>query len=327
MIEFSMITDAAHSLKGQIRSTPLLSSPTLDSRLGFKLLVKPEMLQYGGAFKFRGASYKLHRLGSAARRGIVAFSSGNHAQAVALLARERGIQAHIVMPADAPAIKLHNTRILGADVITYDRVSESREAIAEAICRTKNLEIIPPFDDPEIIAGQGTVGLEIALECKAMGVVPQAITVPVSGGGLAAGVCIGVHQFFPKAEILAVEPAGHDDLAHSLARGKLCKTPTQPQKASICDALLAPQPGRHPFKILQHHLAGALALDDADVLQAMRVIMQEFRLIAEPGGALALAAILEGALAFKPQTSHSVAIAILSGGNADPKLIAQSCMP
>jgi threonine dehydratase len=299
---------AAAVLAGHAVVTPLLNSPSLDRRLGFRLLVKAECLQRTGSFKFRGAFNRLSRVSAAERRaGVVAFSSGNHAQGVAAAAEILGIRAVIVMPEDAPAIKLANTRAYGAEVVTYDRFTEDRELIAARIAESMGAVTVRPYDDRYVIAGQGTVGREIAVQAGAT--VPDAVVVPASGGGLMAGCAVALEG--TGASLFTAEPAGFDDHARSLAAGT--RLANEPGRASICDALMAPRPGEITFAINGTRLAAGLAVTDAEALAAMRFAFHEFKLVLEPGGAVALAAVLAGRVPGSPETIAVVA----SGGNVD----------
>lgn len=300
------------------RVTPLVEDEVINDRVGGRLFLKAECLQRGGAFKARGALNKLGILKAAGHRGVVGFSSGNHAIAVALSARLYGMQAKIVMPADAPAAKLDETRRQGADVITYDRVREDREAIARAIAAEHGWPVCPPFDDADVIAGQGTCALEIVASLKALGVAPDIALVCASGGGLAAGVALALHADYPKAEVYPVEPEGHDDIAQSLKAGR--RVANAPGVRSIADALMAQEMGVLPFEVAQTHFAGALAVSDAEIKAAMAMAFHRLKLVVEPGGAAALAAALSGKIDLQGKT----AVAILSGGNVDPALFAEA---
>jgi threonine dehydratase len=308
---------AARRLAGVARRTPLLADTPLDEALGGRLLFKAETLHRNGAVKFRGAYNRLVQLDAAARRaGVVAFSSGNHAQGVAAAARMLGMPATIVMPTDAPAIKLANTRALGADVVTYDRFTEDREAIARRICGERGATLVPAYDDPHIVAGQGTAGLEMMQQAAELGLVPDQVLVPTSGGGLTAGTAIVFRALAPSAAVYGVEPEAFDDTRRSLAAGTLLKNP--PEARSICDALQSSPPGRLTFAINRELLAGILAVSDAEVEAAMARAFRDLKLVVEPGGAVALAAALAGKV---PVAGRTTAI-ILSGGNVDPAAFA-----
>lgn len=308
---------AADRLRGRAVVTPLLDFPLVSERLGFRLLIKAETLQLTGSFKFRGACNCLlaGRAANPALRAVVAFSSGNHGQGVAAAARLLGLKATIVMPSDAPQIKVANTRGYGAEVVLYERHREDREAIARAIADKDGALVVPPYDDPYVIAGQGTAGLEICAQSAALGLVPDMVLAPCSGGGLVAGLALAVKDQFPQAEIYAAEPAGYDDLQRSLAAGeRIANKPTAP---SICDALMAARPGALTFPIHQRLLAGSKVVSDDQVLDAMNMALRHLKLVVEPGGAAALAAVMamRGALAGKN------VIVVCSGGNADPEMI------
>ncbi len=303
---------AAERLAGRAVLTPLLEAPLLNARFGFRLLVKAETLQRTGSFKFRGAMNALLQLDERQRRaGVVAYSSGNHAQGVAAAAQLLGIPATIVMPADAPAVKVAKTRGYGAEVVLYDRWGESREAIGARLAAERGASLIPPYDDPRVIAGQGTVGLEIAAQAAALSTRLDALVVPASGGGLVAGCALALAAESPGTRIYSAEPEAADDLRRSLAAGE--RLANDPASRSICDALLAPMPGEITFAIHRRLLAGGLAVSDANVMRAMAVAFAELKLVVEPGGAAALAAILAGQLDAKDKTVAVVA----SGGNVD----------
>lgn len=309
------IADAAERLRGKAVLTPLLESPLFNERLGGRMLVKAEMLQRTGSFKFRGAFNKISRIPEARRgAGVVAYSSGNHAQGVAAAAHAFGMPATIVMPADAPAIKRRNTLGWGAQVVDYDRAKDDRDRIAAAIVEETGAILIPPYDDPEIIAGQGTVGLELAAQSAAMDAKPDAVLVPCGGGGLSAGISTALAELLPGVPVHAVEPVGFDSTGRSIRAGRIEAIP--PGGQSICDSLLAPSPGRLTFALNSTTLAGGLVIDDAAALAAMAVAFDAFKLVAEPGGAAALAAVISGA--FDPR--GKTVIAVCSGGNVDAGL-------
>jgi threonine dehydratase len=312
------IEAAAARLRGVAVETPLIESPALNERAGARVLIKPETLQRVGAFKFRGAYNRLVQLTpEERRRGVVAFSSGNHAQGVALAAQLLGIPALIVMPADAPAVKVEATLGYGAQVRRYDRLTESREAIAAAIAAERGAVVVPAFDDPHIVAGQGTAGLELARQAESAGARLDMALAPVSGGGLLAGVSIAIRARFPEAEIWGVEPEGFDDLARSLAAGR--RITITPPGRSLCDALESPFPGEIAFPILQQNLAGAVSVTDGEAAEAMRYAFGVLKLVVEPGGAAGLAALLAGKINPEGRTIGLV----LSGGNVDPELFAR----
>ncbi|CAO3418402.1 threonine ammonia-lyase [Azospirillum argentinense] len=306
------IVEAAARLDGFAVRTPLLENALLNERVGGRVLLKPEVLQRSGSFKFRGAFNRLSQLTPEERRGgVVAWSSGNHAQGVAAAAALLGMPAVIVMPSDAPALKIANTRGYGAEVVLYDRWTESREAIAGAIAAERGAATVPPYDHPQIMAGQGTVGLEIAAQAQAIGAVPDDVIAPCSGGGLMSGVATAVRHTFPDARLWAAEPAGFDDVARSLAAGE--RVENVAGQRSICDALLTPTPGALTFPVMKDLLSGSLAVTDAEVKAAMAYAFTVLKLVVEPGGAVGLAAVLTGKL---PAAGRTVAV-VLSGGNVD----------
>lgn len=316
-VTIEMIRDAAERLAPHLVTTPLLEHPALNEKVGGRIFLKCENLQRVGAFKFRGAYNKISRVD---RRvypgGVVASSSGNHAQGVAAAATLCGLKSAIVMPKDAPAIKVARTKAFGGEVIPYDREHEDRDAIARALCEERRAIFVPPFDDPDVIAGQGTAGLEIMAEAKRRDVALDAVLINVSGGGLASGIAVAVKNARPEADVWTVEPAGFDDFARSLASGKHEKNARL--SGSICDALMAESPGRHTFAIGRALMKGGVAVSDDEVRDAMRFAFEELKLVVEPGGAASLAAILTGKV---PAKGRNVA-ALVSGGNVDPKQFA-----
>jgi threonine dehydratase len=310
---FADVEAAAARLRGVVRRTPLLESDVLNELAGGRLLLKAECLQRTGAFKLRGAYNAISQLGG---RPVVAYSSGNHAQGVAAAARLLGVPATIVMPADAPAIKIANTRAYGATVRLYDRARESREAIGAEIAARTGAALIKPYDDPRIIAGQGTAGLEIAGQAEDRGAAPELALAPCGGGGLIAGCALALARAFPGIAIYAVEPAGLDDTGRSLDAGE--RVANAPDATSICDALLIPTPGELTFALNRRLLAGGFAVSDDEVRDAMAFAFSHLKLVLEPGGAVALAALLSGKLPLE----HRTAAVMLSGGNVDPALFA-----
>lgn len=312
------IRAAAVRLAGQAVETPVLAVPP-EAGLAARILLKAENLQRIGAFKFRGAYNALACLAPDVRaRGVVAWSSGNHAQGVAAAARAFGVPAAIVMPHDAPAPKRARTQALGAEVVGYDRARESREEIAAAIAADRGLTPVPPYDHADVIAGQGTAGLELAAHLAARGETPHSVYVPCSGGGLTAGVGIALRASFPGVRIVAVEPAGFDDTARSLAFGR--PVAHAGGASTLCDALMVPRPGEITFALNRALGIEAATVTDAQVLDAMRFAFDTLRLVLEPGGAAGLAAALAAAPAHKGETL----CAILSGGNVDPALFARA---
>ena len=313
ILDYGEILAAAERLHGVAVLTPLLESDELNRLTGGRLLLKAEPLQRTGSFKFRGAYNTIAQLGT---RPVVAWSSGNHAQGVALAARLLGVPATIVMPTDAPAIKLDNTRSHGAEVVLYDRWGESREVIGQRIAAESGAEIVKPYDDARIMAGQGTVGLELAEQARAHGAAPDALIVGASGGGLIAGCGTAVRHFFPAIEILVAEPLGFDDHGRSLRLDQ--RVANEPGARTICDALQAATPGELTFEVNRRQLAGGLVVSDPEVEEAMRLAFRHLKLVVEPGGAVGLAAALAGKFDCRGRT---VAI-VLSGGNVDPELYA-----
>lgn len=309
---------AAERTKALAIVTPLIEHPVLNERVGGRVLLKAETMQRVGAFKFRGAYNAVSQVDkSAYPGGVVACSSGNHAQGVAHAATLCGMKSVIVMPADSPRLKLARTKAFGAEVVTYDRATEDRDAIALAICKERKAAFIHPFDDPRVIAGQGTAGLELMAQAKAVGAVPEAVLVCCSGGGLLTGVALAVKDANPKAEVYAVEPAGFDDMARSLKSHRIEKNPSA--SGSICDALMAPSPGKNTFALAERLVSGGLVVTDEEAREAMRFAFTELKLVVEPGGAVALTAVLTGRIPVKGRT----VAAILSGGNVDPKQFAE----
>ena len=311
MTDIALIRAAAARMEGVVLTTPLLSSPLLDRVAGRRVLVKAECLQVTGSFKLRGAWSALSALPEDIRaRGVIAYSSGNHAQGVALAAQRHGVPAVIVMPADAPAIKIANTRAYGAEVILYDRETEDRDAIGAGLVAERGLTLVKPFDDRQVIAGQGSVGLEIAAQAAALGIRDGAVLTCCGGGGLAAGIALALEAEAPGLRLHTAEPEGFDDMARSLASGTIQRNARL--SGSVCDAILTPQPGDLTFPIL-HRLAGpGQVVTDTEALTAMALAFRHLRLVLEPGGAVALAAAL-----FRPDLPQTV-IAVATGGNVDP---------
>jgi threonine dehydratase len=301
------VSEAAKRIAGSVARTPLIESEAN----GHKIWLKCECLQTGGAFKLRGASNRLLQLSEEERkRGVVAFSSGNHARGVAIAARRLGIHAIIVMPSDAPAVKVDGTRGEGAEIIFYDRYRESREAIATKISEESGATVVPSFDDPHIVAGQGTVGIEILEQMPAP---PRRIIVPCGGGGLASGIALAC----PDAEIVMVEPEGWDDMRRSLELGEIVPVSSD-APATLCDALQTPRVSPITFGILRERGAKAMTAREGAVREAVRWAWDKHKLIVEPGGAIALAALLSG----QAEPAEGTAV-VLSGGNVDPALHAE----
>ncbi|MGR3814418.1 MAG: threonine ammonia-lyase [Cognatishimia activa] len=317
-MNIDMIEAAAERLKGQARRTPLLSSPFLDEIAGRHVFVKPENLQHTGSFKFRGGWSAVSALSDAQRKqGVIAFSSGNHAQGVASAAAAHGVKAVIVMPADAPQIKIDNTRALGADVVLYDRAGgESREEAAEAYTKA-GMILIRPYDDAQVIAGQGTTGLEIAEQAPEVGIDAAEVLICTGGGGLSAGISLALAAKAPKMKVRTCEPQGFDDVRISLETGAI--TAHNSPAKGLCDAILTPAPGEMTFPIL-HRLAGqGIVVSDEEAKRAMALAFNRLKIVLEPGGAVSLAAALFHGDALTMDT----AIAVTTGGNVDPALFAQ----
>jgi len=297
---------------------PLLSSPALSARVGANVFLKPEPLQRTGSFKFRGAFNKLSSIPQDKRSGgVVAFSSGNHAQGVAAAAQILKMQATIVMPADAPASKRERTKSYGAEVVLYDRDREDREAIAREIADKRGATLVKPYDDPFIIAGQGTAGREIAEDMAALGIAPDFVVAPASGGGLIAGIATSVKAKFPQTNVIVAEPKDYDDHGLSLRAGK--REAHHAKARTICDALMAEMPGEITFAINGKLLAGGVTASDEEVGAAMAFAFRELKLVVEPGGAVGLAALLSGRLDVQGKN----VVIVLSGGNVDADLYAK----
>jgi threonine dehydratase len=315
MTDIARIEAAADRLAGQARVTPLLGAPALDALAGRRIWVKAECLQHTGSFKFRGAWSALTALPAAERaRGVIAVSSGNHAQGVALAAARLGLVARIVMPSDAPRAKIDGTRALGAAVILYDRATEDRDAVAAAA--QGDAVMVRPFDDAEVIAGQGSVGLEIAAQAAAEGVSRADVAVCCGGGGLSAGIALALAARAPGLRLRTVEPEGFDDMARSLAAGTAQRNAAL--TGSLCDAILTPSPGRLTLPILARLAGPGITVTDTEALHAMALAFRHLKLVLEPGGAVALAAAI-----FHPAEFEGPdVIAVASGGNVDPPVFA-----
>jgi len=318
MIRIRDIEAAASRLAGISVRTPLLQSHALDEEVGGKVLIKPECFQVTGSFKIRGAYNFLSQLTpEEAAKGVVAFSSGNHAQGVAAAGSLLGIKTAIVMPEDAPRAKLENTRRLGGEVITYDRYSGDREALAREIAADRGAVVVPSYDHDFIIAGQGTVGLEITQQCAEIGVEPDHVLVCCGGGGLIAGSATALKACWPNVSVHSVEPEGFDDTARSLLSGE--RESNDGSARSICDALQADSPGKLTFAINKGLLGKGLVVSDDEVRQAIRFAFRNLKLVAEPGGAVALAAALSG----KIDTQGKTTVVVISGGNVDGEMFAR----
>ena len=314
MVELEDVRAAARRLAGVAHRTPAITSRTLSARAGSAVVLKAELLQRTGSFKFRGAYNRIASISPEdRRRGVLAFSSGNHAQAVALAASLLGSAATIVMPADAPAVKLAATRAYGAEVVTYDRYSEDREAIARRIVVERSATLVAPFDDPLVVAGQGTAALELIEDAGGLDV----LVVPVGGGGLIAGCATAVKALCPGARVVGVEPAAADDYRRSLTAGRRIRIDVP---RTIADALQVPTPGELTFPIAQARVDAIVTVSDAELVDAMRFGFERLKLVLEPGGAAGLAALLSGRVELGGRDRAGV---ILSGGNLDPLRFAE----
>jgi threonine dehydratase len=312
------VADAARLLDGVAVRTPLLRAHSLERGSG-RVFLKCETFQHTGSFKFRGAYNCLARIPADRRAGgVVAYSSGNHAQGVAAAAKLLGMPAVIVMPRDAPVLKHERTAALGAEVVLYDRDRESREEIAGRMARERGATLVPPYDHPHVIAGQGTAGIEICEDLAKQSLAPDLVLVPASGGGLLAGIVLAVKERHPSARLIAVEPAGFDDHARSFASGS--RERNAKLSGSICDGLLAPMPGELTFPITGKLVHEAVSVNDDEVREAMGFAFRELKLVVEPSGAVALAALLAG----KIDADGKNVVVVLSGGNADPGIFAKA---
>ena len=319
MTSLALIEAAAARLQGHARRTPLLNAPLLDRIAGRRVFVKAECLQLTGSFKFRGGWSAVSALPPDIRaKGVMAYSSGNHAQGVALAAAMHGVPAVILMPADAPPVKIANTRAYGAEVVTYDRDTESREDIGTALSTERGLTLIKPYDEPQVIAGQGTCGLEIAEQAVEAGISEAPVLTCCGGGGLTAGIALALQDRAPGLIVHPCEPEGFDDTARSLAAGRILRNARS--SGSICDAIVTPEPGRITFPILQRLCGAGLVATDEEALRAMALAFTHLRIVLEPGGAIALAAALFHADALGSDT----VICTASGGNVDPALFRQA---
>jgi threonine dehydratase len=311
-VTFEDVRDAAARLAPLAHRTPVMTSDTFDARVGAQVFFKCENLQRGGAFKFRGAFNAISRLDAAARRrGVVAFSSGNHAQAVALVARILAVPATVVMPSDAPAIKVAATRGYGAEVVSYDRLREDRAAIARRLAAERGLTLVPPFDDARIIAGQGTVALELLEQVPDL----DALVVPIGGGGLISGCAIAAHRLRPGLRVIGVEPEAANDTWLSLQRGERVRIDPPD---TIADGLRPEMPGELTFAIMRARLAGVVLVDDATIAEAVRFLLLRMKILVEPSGAAPAAALLAG----RVRGARRIGV-VLSGGNADPAVLAR----
>ena len=318
-MNIDMIRAAAERIKGHARRTPILTSPFLDEIAGRRVFVKAECLQHTGSFKFRGGWASVSALtDNALKTGVVAFSSGNHAQGVALTAREHGAPAVIVMPSDAPEVKIENTRALGAEVILYNRETEDRDEIGQRLSEERNLTLIKPYDAPMTIAGQGTVGLEIAEDMTALGVTEADVMVCCGGGGLTSGIALALAADAPGLRARPAEPEGFDDVTRSLKSGKIERNARL--SGSLCDAIITPQPGDMTFPIMQEHCGPGVVVSEEECLRAVGLTFERLRIVVEPGGAAALAAAL-----FHPdEFTGDAVIAVATGGNVDAEVFAKA---
>lgn len=299
--------------------TPLLTSPVLDAHANGRVLLKAEVLQHTGSFKLRGALNRLLQLTADERsRGVVAYSSGNHAQAVAYSATLLGMRSVIIMPKDAPALKIERTRAFGGEVILYDRYTEDRVAIGGAVAQEHGLTIVPPFEDTHIVAGQGTLALEALTQAAAMGYTPDMLLVCCGGGGLTAGCALAAESVSPATVVHPCEPALFDDMARSLQLG--VRVANAPGVRSICDAIVTDIPGEFTFSINQPRVGAGLTVTDDEVLAAIAFAVRELKLVVEPGGAAALAALL----ADKIDTRGRTTMVVVTGGNIDPAIFARA---
>lgn len=319
MIDADTLSQASARVARIVRKTPVLSSPFLDEIAGRKVFVKAECLQHTGSFKYRGATNAVRSLSAEAlARGVIAFSSGNHAQGVARAAAEAGAPAVIIMPKDAPKLKIDNTRSMGAEVVLYDRDTEDRMAIGTRIAKERGLSLIPPFDFEPTIAGQATCGVEFAEQLSALGVAQADVTVCCGGGGLTAGVALAFERDAPGLRVRPCEPEGFDDVARSLVSGQIEQNPRA--SGSICDAIITASPGTMTFPIMQRLCGPGVVVSDQECLNAMREAFMRLKLVAEPGGAAALAAALYHAEAFE---GDAIGV-LITGGNVDPEMFVRA---
>lgn len=313
------VLDAARQLAGQAVRTPLLRNDVLDERLCARVFVKAECLQRTGSFKFRGAYNRISRLNAGEKaRGVIAYSSGNHAQGVAAAARLVGTHATILMPADAPAAKVEGVRFWGGKVVSYDRANQSREEMGARIAADEGRILVPPYEDRFIIAGQGTAGLEAVEQLAEYGHAPGIVVCCAGGGGLIAGVGLAVKHAHPEAEIWAAEPEGFDDHKRSLAAGH--RVSNDRLTGSICDAIITPTPGKLTWQLNARQLSGGAAVSDDEALDAMAFAWRHFKIVVEPGGVAALAAVLSG----KIDVAGKTVCVLATGGNVDRAVFARA---
>ncbi|MCP5076101.1 MAG: threonine/serine dehydratase [Rhodobacteraceae bacterium] len=319
MTDVKMVEAAAKRLAGKARVTPLLSSPFLDKIARRRLFVKAECLQHTGSFKFRGAWSAISALPESDRaKGVIAFSSGNHAQGVAMVAKMHGIASVIIMPSDAPTIKIENTRALGAEVVLYDRDRENRDEVAAQVNMDRGLNLIKPFDNAQVIAGQGTTGLEIAQQASAESVRDADTLVCCGGGGLTSGIALALEKHAPGLRVRPCEPEGFDDVTRSLISGKIEEN--SQTSGSLCDAILTPSPGEMPFPILSRLCGPGIVVSEEECLHAMVLAFERLKIVLEPGGAAALAAALFHGDRIKTED----VIAVATGGNVDKPVFQQA---
>jgi threonine dehydratase len=318
-MNIDMIRAAAERLRGHARRTPILTSPFLDEIAGRRVFVKAECLQHTGSFKFRGGWSAVSSLtDNELKAGVIAFSSGNHAQGVALAAREHGTPAVIIMPSDAPQVKIDNTRALGAEVVLYDRATEDRDEIGARLSSERGLTLIKPFDEPLVIAGQGTTGLEIAEEMNALGVTNADVVVCCGGGGLTSGIALALEAEAPTLRVRPAEPEHFDDVTRSLVAGEIKRNDRL--SGSLMDAIITPQPGDITFPILKRLCGPGIVVTEEEALRAVALAFERLRIVVEPGGAAALAAVL-----FHPQEfAGDAVIAVATGGNVDADVFQQA---
>ena len=312
-MQIDKIFEADRRLNNKKRITPLLNSPFLDDIADRKIFIKAECLQHTGSFKFRGAFSAISSIPVEKRKkGVIAYSSGNHAQGVALAAKIHKIHATIIMPEDAPEIKINNTRDLGAEVILYDRLSESREKIGERISEERLLSLIPPYDHTDVIAGQGTIGLEIASQADENGIEKADVLVCCGGGGLTSGIAVALSKLMPNFVTRPVEPEGFDDVVRSLKSGE--RQTNEKMSGGLCDAIITPTPGELTFPLMKKYCGEGIVVTEEEVMKAIALAFTRLRIVVEPGGAVALAAALFHTKSYNNET----VIAVVSGGNIDP---------
>jgi threonine dehydratase len=317
---FADVEAAARRIAPFASRTPLVENVELNAKLGARVFLKLETLQRTGSFKFRGAFNRISKIPETDRpNGVVAFSSGNHAQGVAAAAALFGLPALIVMPKDAPAAKLEGTKAYGAEIVFYDRATDDREAIALKLCEERGATLVRPFDDPDVVAGQGTVGLEIAEDAALLGVTLDAVLVPCSGGGLVSGIALALSVLSPSTRIVSVEVENFDGMKRSLAAGVRSTAPGG--APSIADGLMAPTPGEIPFAIAKRHITDALSIDDAELGDALAYAARGLKLLVEPSGAAGLAALISG----KYSARNQAVGVVLSGANGDLSRVAGAC--